>query len=373
MREITPINNNGLLRLRFSVKGQRYSFNPVPGGRYDDPDDFKAAQAVALTIMGDVRTGNFDPTLAKYGGNLKVIQSGLDASQERLKELRAKQSQQDIRELWDKYREFKRPQLAPTTLMIDFGRRMNFLGSLPTTKLAEAVAIRDWIVANKPPHQAKKILTQLSACCDWAVESGMIELNPFAGAVRRIKTVTDDDAEINPFTTQERDRIISAFEANRYYRHYAPLVAFLFFTGCRPSEALGLEWRDVRGGKLTFRRSYAEGTMKAGLKNQKQRTITLSEKAQAVLEGLPRQSEIIFLAPEGGRIDWHNFANRAWRAVLESLPEIEYRNPKQTRHSFITEQILAGQNPSDVAKYCGNRSVTIYRRYLGGNREFRPS
>ncbi|MDX2097251.1 MAG: hypothetical protein SFW36_05695 [Leptolyngbyaceae cyanobacterium bins.59] len=41
-----------------------------------------------------------------------------------------------------------------------------------------------------------------------------------------------EDADINPFTLEERDRIIAAFKADRYYKYYAPLIEFLFLTGC---------------------------------------------------------------------------------------------------------------------------------------------
>jgi integrase len=43
--------------------------------------------------------------------------------------------------------------------------------------------------------------------------------------------------------------IIEAFE--RDFPFYAPLVKFCFFTGCRPSEAIAVEWKDLRGKRLT--------------------------------------------------------------------------------------------------------------------------
>ncbi|MEH1868703.1 MAG: hypothetical protein V7K69_27415 [Nostoc sp.] len=36
--------------------------------------------------------------------------------------------------------------------------------------------------------------------------------------------------EINPFTKEERDIIIQAFEESKLYNYYAPLVKLLFFT-----------------------------------------------------------------------------------------------------------------------------------------------
>lgn len=374
MRPITPKNNNGAIRIRFRLAGQQFSFNPIPGGHYDDPDDLKAALAIATQIEGDIRTGNFDPTLAKYGPT-QSIQRGIDQANQALKELRHKRQGADLWELWKKYREFKAPQLAPSTLAIDYGRRMAFLEGLDC-RVTDAVEVRDWIVANKPPAQGKRILRLLTACCEWACNSGLIEINPFVGLAAEIR-VKAEEGEINPFTPTERDTVIAAFESSPYFAHYAPLVRFLFATGCRPSEAIPLRFSDLKGDKLTFQRTYSEGQLSNRLKTQKKRTIRLNESAllavQASKVNDPNKAGLlIFSAPQGGFIDWHNFANRAWASVLGSLPEIEYRNPKQMRHSFITERILAGDSPADVSRYVGNSPGTIYRNYLGFSRDYSP-
>jgi integrase len=367
MREIKPIDNNGGILFRFSVQGKRLAFTPIPGGKFDNSDDLKAAQAIAAQIEGDLRTGNFDPTLAKYGPTAS-IQKGIDAANQALKELREKQAGHDLKDLWERYKAFKIPMIAPTTLKIDFGRRMKFLENLPTTQLSEAASIRNWIIANKPPAQARKILIQINACCDWALISGLIEVNPFAKMAQQIKVMSDEDSEVNPFSLAERDLIIEAFE--RDFPFYAPLVKFCFFTGCRPSEAIALEWPDLRGKRLTFHSTFSDGEHGAKLKTQKKRTITLNDRAIAALP--EKTNNLIFPSPKGKFLDWHNFANRAWRKVLEGLPEIEYRHPKQMRHTFITERILAGDSPVNVGKYVGNSTTTIFRRYLGSDRAYVP-
>jgi integrase len=56
---------------------------------------------------------------------------------------------------------------------------------------------------------------------------------------------TDEDADVNPFSKQERDLIIQTFASDRYYSYYTPYVQFLFFTGCRPSEAIALKWEQI--------------------------------------------------------------------------------------------------------------------------------
>ena len=108
------------------------------------------------------------------------------------------------------------------------------------------IAIRDHLVANLSPNTAKRVLTNLSACCDWAVESGLIASNAFQGMAVRIqlpKAERGEEYNIDSFSRTERDAIIQAFEEDKYYSYYAPLVKILFFTGMRPNTVqLRIEW-----------------------------------------------------------------------------------------------------------------------------------
>ena len=67
-KKISPHNDHGGIRLRFSVKGKRYSLVPVAGGQWENVNDRKRAEAIANLISADIAMGNFDQTLAKYGG-----------------------------------------------------------------------------------------------------------------------------------------------------------------------------------------------------------------------------------------------------------------------------------------------------------------
>ena len=109
-----------------------------------------------------------------------------------------------------------------------------------TDKSAQAIASRDYLLANVTPNTAKRVLTNVNACCDWAMRSQLIDHNPFrdmAGDVYLSKGDVEE-ADINPFTAEERDAIIQAFQESQLYGYYASLVQVLFFTGCRPSEAM---------------------------------------------------------------------------------------------------------------------------------------
>lgn len=365
-RTIKPDNDKGAVRLRFSVKGKRYCI--YTGGNWEDADDRKRAEVIAAQIEGDLKTGNFDPSLKKYGGGLRETQKRLDQAQEEMKQLRARAARETLSHLWPLYRNFKARTLAASSIALDYDRRVGgILPKLPTLSLSHAPEIRDWILANTTPGQARRILTQINACCDWARSSGLIEVNPFAGYAQQIH-IPREEAEISPFTLEERDRIIQAFEGNR---HQA-LVKFLFFVGCRPSEALALEWSDLRGRRMTFRRVWVLGKEGERLKTQKKRVVLLSTTAAEILEGIENDSDLIFPSEKGKHIDWHNFTTRDWRSALEKCPDIEYRKPYQTRHTFITWRLAEGDSVQDVANYVGNSPTTIYKSYAGLTRGYCP-
>jgi integrase len=99
-------------------------------------------------------------------------------------------------------------------------------------------------------HYTKRSLGQLSAACKWAMKHGILAQNPYEGMANEMpKHAYQVDPKPNAFTEAEREQVIRAYlEDDRpgfTYQHYAPIVTFLFLTGCRPSEAIGLQWKHV--------------------------------------------------------------------------------------------------------------------------------
>jgi integrase len=209
----------------------------------------------------------------------------------------------------------------------------------------------------------------------------LIEDNPFEDMASDIKLPKGDreETDINPFSLEERDRIILAFQENRYYRHYAPLIEFLFITGCRPSEAVAFQWKHVAIDFTVLRFEQAvvissSGlTCKPGLKTQKKRIFPINQRLAGLLRSIKpvgvSDDGKVFPSPDGKWIDVHNLSRRAWRAVLASLNGVKYRKLYQTRHTFITMALRNGVDVKDVATMVGNSPEIIYRHYAGQSRE----
>jgi integrase len=290
---------------------------------------------------------------------------------------------------WDRYVDFKRPSISPSYLAHQLQATRNHLQKLSGLPGADAVVIRDWAIANLSIDSAKRLISQLSACYGWAKNSKLIEANPFAGMASemklpRSKKISIGVREIEPFTVIERDSIIEAFKVNRFchpftsrnhlHSNYAAYVQFLFYTGCRPSEAIGLQWKNVDIDKRTviFRESVVQSPKgrirKEGLKTQSFRRFKINDQLRQILEDtkpLSHSAEsLVFPAPEGGFIVQDNFRKRVWKKVLHGLT-IEYRVPYQTRHTFITLCLDKGIDAKDIAQWVGNSPEIIYKHYAG--------
>jgi integrase len=377
VKEITPKNNNGSIVLRFSVAGNRYSFNPSPGGKYGDPKAMAKAQSIASQIALDVLSGNFDYTLTRYKPNAHVGRTVADAQRD-LDEARRIQSDRDLvnavdlPDLFRQFTVFKSKSLKLNSL-IDYNRIQNKLNRCPYKLAKQATEIVTWLVDDHKGKTTKGIEKQLkliNACCNWAVSTRVLKSNPFKGLKTLIPLTKITASNKRFFTIEERDLIIEAFDSSRYYKHYSPLVRFIFSTGCRPSEALALQWKHIKPPKINFVQKLTDsGVIELGTKTEERRAITMNAKIAAIVTGQRKENQaldsLLFPAPKGGFIDWHNFNNRAWQTVLESLSGIDYLTPYHMRHTFISLALRAGVDAVMISKWVGNSPATIAKYYLG--------
>lgn len=149
----------------------------------------------------------------------------------------------------------------------------------------------------------------------------------------------------------------------------ASYVQFLFLTGARPSEVIALQWKHISNKSICFEQAVVNSTaglvLKEGLKTQDQRLFSVNAQLLKLLEEMKKDrlninpDELVFPSPEGKWIDPHNFRNRAWKTIVESL-DIEYRKPYQTRHTFVTMALEADVSIPQIAKWVGNSPPNHY-------------
>lgn len=348
--------SHGRLQLHFTVEGKRHYFSP---GYPDTPDGREYARLMASRIQHDVLTDRFvglEPYRATKSTEAPEIAQTIA-----------------LAELWPKYLDYLRPQRSPSTMGTQFKWQSQILERCPYD-LDQAPKIRDWALENYTPDSTKRLMMSLNACCKWAVSCQLLETNPFKDI--KIELPKKQRREINPFSAVERDRIIEVMGSSARWDYYQPIVSFLFFTGCRISEAIALDWDNVAsdGGSLTFEQAAVTDELgrlriKPGLKRQARRKIPLSDRVRDCLGY--RRSGLVFPAPRtGGVMDLSsNFAQRNWKPVLQEAG-IEHRNLYHCRHTFITLALKGGEgriglSVQDIAKLVGNSPEIIYRCYAG--------
>ncbi len=361
-------NSRGWLQLVFTFDSRRRYLSL---GVEDSKNARALAQMKAKRIELDILSGNFDETLAKY----KYGASG-DA---------VKPRKPSLAELWDKFMDFKRPQCSPNTMRTMYLTFTNYVRQLPTHDLDRASEIRDYVVENFPLNSGKRLITRFSACCKWAMKSGLIAENPFSGMATEIKLPKTQKIaglnQIDPFSLEERDAIIQAIETDQFrpassaftHSQYAPLIKFLFFTGCRSSEASALQWKNISQdcAQITFDQAIilTDNGMRIrkGLKTQASRNFPCNESLRTLLRSVrpefPRSDDMVFPSPSGKPVNLSNFRTRTWKTVLTGLG-IPYRKLYQTRHTFITHALETGKlDAKDVARLVGNSPEVIYQHY----------
>ena len=360
---VVIISSNGRLQLRFSYGDKRHY---ISLGLPDSPTNRKLGELKASEIEKDILYERFDTTLKKYksASSQQVITPITPTRNTSL----------DLNALWQKYSEFKKPQVSPSTYAKDFKRYGNHIASLPTCSLKEASSIRDWLLTQKTVDTAKRCLTQIKACCQWSIEEGLIDTNPFALMTIKLPKGTNEYLDINPFTKDERNAIIQNFARDRFYSYYTPYVQFLFFTGCRPSEGIALTWKHITKSVIKFRQAIViseEGlTCKQGLKTQKKRDFPINSELREILVKIRPSSvksdSYVFPSPKGKFLDHHNFSSRAWKSIL-TKSGVPYRKSYQTRHTFITMCVEANINSTVIGRWTGTSAKMIDKHYGATN------
>ena len=340
------------LRLCWSYLGKRY-FLYI--GLPDSKVNRMVAESKARVIEGDMATGNFDLSLKKYKSQAVMKRSQISAVV-----------------LFERFTESKAKYLASPTLAkyaaITGYFKLYFKDKPAGTIAAEdAEAFTAWLITQIKPITAKDRLSLIKACWQWGINQDLIEFNPWEEMSKRVKPAPKQMPK--PFSLEEIGAIIQGFRTDRYYHPYADYVEFLFGTGCRTGEAIGLQWKHVSGDCSTvwIGESLSRGVRRS-TKTNRAKTVALTLKLQAMLL-VKRPAEydpdgLVFPSPKGNAIDDNNFRNRAWKTVLTRL-EIDYRKPYSTRHTLVSHALDLGMNPVMVAELTGHDVQVLYRNYAG--------
>jgi len=458
--DVKVYSDKGSLALRFPLRhnalwealdGKSLKGKPkcLGIGKYgfsaDEPDDWKRASAIAVQIESDLDHVEwdklFDRTLAKYGlGGGKyakladIIQ--LPGTLPILPEI-------TVGAMWEEYLLWKKTTIEETTYKSTYCHFDNIANGKFFQYRGNQLTLSDYPLATVYLDDKQGVTTALDAITSKAKTRLLVALNeafehakskgllvnlntdnPFTADKFSVPAVTTQqkyaDKVVNgvtvewhetedetvlerdrrAFTKDERDIIIKAFYESDKVKHQlvAPLIEFLFLTGCRPSEAYALTWRDV-----DFDRGVIKITKSVGAKTRKLKDTKTGESRLFYFSGTSRlkallleiksdKTEGLIFSNDKGKYYNSCFVGYCWRdriakGTLKSGEEVEYfypgvvtqlvrdgkvngyLAPYHCRHTYITLIAHANSHNTDallhIATSCGNSVDVILRHYLG--------
>jgi len=284
-----------------------------------------------------------------------------------------------LAELWGQYCDYRKAFVSPSTHKRDYQKFTNRIIRMQreAPRLSNAISIRDWLLANYSAETTRRTIQQFNACLRWAVDSDMMQTNPFQGLQRQLKPLRKSDKAWAAFTLEERDRIIAAFEDDLPF--YAPWVKFLFWTGARPEEVAALRWEHISPDcrEVLISEALPIGMKEAqATKNYRSTRFPCGDRLSRLLreqkrEGSDRTAPV-FPGREGGRMHYQNFQRRHWRPLVLDLAEqgaiAFYLSQYHARHTWITGALASGMSVQDVSYLARVSTAVIYQHYAGRSR-----
>lgn len=230
--------------------------------------------------------------------------------------------------------------------------------------------IRDWAAGTDASNKRiANLLSPLRQTLSDAVDDGLIDTNPLAGWHYRKREAPRPQDDVDPFTETEQDAILAHLTGQAQN-----LIRFAFWTGLRTSELVALEWSDIDWTRNVVVVSKAITQASEGAETTKTPTSRREVRLLApALAALDDQKAYTFLADD--RIFMNPRTDKPWtgdQAIRKTLwthalkkAGVRYRRPYQTRHTYASMMLSAGENPLWVAAQMGHRDWSMIARRYG--------
>jgi integrase len=218
--------------------------------------------------------------------------------------------------------------------------------------------VREWHGGLASAYNANRALQYLRAAFYWRLwqeddapgnrrrESDT--RNPCAGIDLRPETRRQVRLELSELPALEK--AIDSETADPYLRAY---FRFVLLTGCRRSEALGLQWADVAADAVTFRATKGGGD----------HTVSLSARAAKLLAGLERLggNPYVFVSRQHGKP--LREPSKVWQRIRTAagLPHLRIHDLRRTFGSWLGD---AGFTSKQIGTALGHKSDITSRVYM---------
>lgn len=360
---INPSKDRKAIRLQFTVEGVRFSFSPLPGGKWENKRDRQLVSAIATKIENDILAGNFDSSLGRYRHGMSIAQTPLQTK------IIPKVCWLTIWDAW-----VDSLNLSASTAADHYACVRSMIVNAKNPLISRI----DWLEShNLAASTFNRRLSMLRSCFLWAVEEGLIK--PADNPLKKVRSraATEDERQRSdnkkaPLSDAEIEKILNYVD--QVYATYAPFVRFLLFSGVRTGEAVGLTWENIDLEKrLVFvkqsvsrERGKYQKICKSPKTKESVRTLKMSDRIFTLFDSIITENAcgLIFKSPRGQIIDHGNFRAQCWKPTLLVL-EIPYRKPYATRHTLLSQALESGLSVPQVAQIAGHRDGKMILQNYG--------
>lgn len=186
-----------------------------------------------------------------------------------------------------------------------------------------------------------------------------------------VKMLREEKTEVDPLASDEVEAMLAKCPA-----WWRPFFTVSFWSGARPGELAALKWGNVDWRTNKFRilaRRYRGNESTPKTKSSTRDVDMLPPvlealKAQRALqaamrlkrgEGKPEAgNDYVFTGPAGGFVSLNFLREKIWYPTLDTA-KLRRRTFYQTRHTFASNALAAGENPKWVADMLGHKSTQI--------------
>jgi integrase len=219
----------------------------------------------------------------------------------------------------------------------------------------DVVRVLDGIIAHGTPYRANRALAALKKLMSWALDRGIIEINPIAG----LKPPHKEQARDRVLSDPELARLLNVTDAEGY--PFGDMFKMLVMTGQRRGEVTGMRWSEIDWE----RRTWTIPSFRS--KNQQSHEVPLPEPVLQLLRSLPRflSSEYVFTTT--GKTSISGFS-RAKRRVYVAVATTDWRT-HDLRRTAASGMARLGVPPHVVEKVLNHKSgiisgvAAVYNRY----------
>ncbi|MDP9416263.1 MAG: site-specific integrase [Actinomycetota bacterium] len=255
------------------------------------------------------------------------------------------------------------------------------------------------------PKTVRNVIAFLHSVCEHALDRGWIVANPVTRATRPKRRRTGDaQPDLQFLTLPELEAVLRAIPDEVVRRAPAPtrrgrsgpapplppdvlgpvlrvVVLAAATTGLRPSELLGLRWRDVdwAAQRIRVRNAWVRAEHSAEGKSDlsTRRSVPMTDRLAGELDRWSRRTEysgerdLVFAHPQSGRPLDRSKVTRRFKSACEdaSVPPIRFHD---LRHTFATRLAASGQPLRTLQEFLGHadaKTTQIYAHYAPSARE----